>query len=130
MNTTYDEIYTEFITNTKTDNINLPKTNTQMYNSIHSAIRHYNVRLRDDLSFNDESETVDRTLNNDELILISHYLRLSFLENQWIEYTTTWNPFEKDIGIKNYQSQNKAMQSLVELEKKEIEAIIFSSMEL
>ncbi|MNP80166.1 hypothetical protein D3C76_1781810 [compost metagenome] len=48
----------------------------------------------------------------------------------WIEYTTTWNPFEKDIGIKNYQSQNKAMQILVELEKKEIEAIIFSSMEL
>lgn len=128
MNTSYDDIYTEFITNTKTDDINLPNSQEKTYDSIHSAIRHYNNRLRDNLNFDDDNENVDRSLNNDELLLIAHYLRISFLKNQKSEFVTTWSPFEKDIGIKNYQSQVKALQETINEEESTIEKIIFNSM--
>lgn len=122
--TTYDEIFTEFISITKTDPFNIPTLTPKIHDLIHSAIRHYNNRMRDTLSYNDTAETVDRILNDDELIIIAHYLRFSFLENQLINFTTIWQPFEKDIGLKNYGSQAKSLEVLIDNEKIEIESLI------
>lgn len=127
--TTYDDIYTEFITKCQTDTINLPSTTDKIYDTIHSAIRHFNSRLRDTLSWDDLSESVDRDLSNDELILLAHFLRLSFLENQLISFSTIWQPFQSDIGLRNYQSQVKSLESLVTMEKDLIESLIDKTQE-
>lgn len=109
----------------KTDPINIPKGNEPKYDMIHSAIYLYNNRLRDyDLKFDDSTEEVNRELNPDELMIVARYMRLTFLENQLTEFSTLYQPFSADIGLKNYQGQVKALQLLIDNEKTKIERII------
>ncbi|MFB0831552.1 hypothetical protein ACEU2D_18355 [Brevibacillus laterosporus] len=123
-NTTYDEIYTTFINRCKVDDLELPQNDEQIYNFIHGAIMDYNNRLQEKLDWDDTSETVSRELTVDDLLLIAHYLRLTFLKNQLIYFTNTWQPFTKDIGLKNYQAQLRSLDSLILFEEKKIESII------
>ena len=98
--TTYDEIWTEFITINKTENINLPNSDAKIYNVIHSAVKHYNARMVTTITCSDTTETISVTLEDWKLILLAHYIRLAFCENQLIDFSTTWQPLQKDIGIK------------------------------
>jgi hypothetical protein len=128
--TTYDELWTEFITNCKTDDINLPQTDLGKYNAIHSAIREYKNRMTDTvLKWDDTTETVNIQLNDNQILIIAHYIRLAFLENEIISFSTTWQPFEKEIGAKNIRDQLSALRMLVEMEKVKIENIIMFSQE-
>lgn len=127
--TSYDEIYTEFITNCKTDDINLPNTTEKIYDAIRSAVKHFNVRLGDNLKCDDLSESVDRELGDFEILLLAHYLRLTFLKNQLTYSTSLWQPFARDIGLKNYQSQVKSLEFLIEDEKNTIERLIMNNQE-
>lgn len=124
--TTYDTIYTHFLTISNTDPSNLPKTNEKIYDLIHSAIHHFNNRMRDTLEYDDTTEKVSRELIGDELILLARFLRLSFLQNQLTYFSTLYQPFEKDIGIKNYQAQVKSLEQLIENEKKQIDEIVLN----
>lgn len=118
-------IFTVFMSINKTDPINIPKGNEPKYDMIHSAIYLYNNRLRDyDLKFDDSTEEVNRELNPDELMIVARYMRLTFLENQLTEFSTLYQPFSADIGLKNYQGQVKALQLLIDNEKIKIERII------
>ncbi|TPG68701.1 hypothetical protein EEL31_09305 [Brevibacillus laterosporus] len=123
-NTTYDQIYTTFITRCKVDDLELPQNDEQIYDFIHGAIMDYNNRLREDIDWDDTSETVSKKLPNDDLLLLAHYLRIIFLKNQLIYFTNTWQPFTKDIGLKNYQAQLRSLDTLVANEEKKIESII------
>ncbi|MED1665773.1 hypothetical protein [Brevibacillus laterosporus] len=123
-NTTYDQIYTTFITRCKVDDLELPQNDEQIYDFIHGAIMDYNNRLREDIDWDDTSETVSKKLPNDDLLLLAHYLRITFLKNQLIYFTNTWQPFTKDIGLKNYQAQLRSLDTLVANEEKKIENII------
>jgi hypothetical protein len=122
--TTYDDIYTEFITNCKTDDINLPQLDEQKYNAIRSAVRHYNNKTGDNLKCDDNLEEVSKELNDNQLIIVAHYLRLAFLENQLIEFATVWQPFAKEVGLKNYADQTKRLETLIGKEEDKIEDII------
>lgn len=118
-------IFTQFMAINKTDPINIPKGNEQKYDMIHSAIYLYNNRLRDfELKFDDSTEEINRDLNPDELMIVARYMRLTFLENQLTEFSTLYQPFSSDIGLKNYQGQVKALQSLIDNENSKIERII------
>lgn len=109
----------------RTDPINIPTENEPKYDMIHSAVNHYNNRLRDlELSWNDSIEEVNRDLGFDELIIVARYMRLTFLENQLTEFATLYQPFSADIGLKNYQSQVKILESLIDKENSKIERII------
>ncbi|MGG1444786.1 hypothetical protein ABE354_22560 [Brevibacillus laterosporus] len=123
-NTTYDEIYTTFINRCKVDDLELPQNDEQRYNFIRGAIMDYNNRLQENLDWDDTSEAVSRELTVDDLLLIAHYLRLTFLKNQLIYFTNTWQPFTKDISLKNYQAQLRSLDSLISFEEKKIESII------
>lgn len=122
--TTYDDIWTEFLAINKTDSINLPDSDEKIYHIIHSAIRHFNARLGESLRFDDELEQVDQELSDWRLILLAHYIRLSFYENQLTDLSSTWSPFQKDIGIKNYQEQSRNLKELISNEESKIEKII------
>lgn len=81
--TSYDEIWEFFLLNCKTSDINLPTEESLIYKSIRNAVLRFNNRLRDKkLKCNDETETVDRVMNEDELLILVHYLRLIFLINE------------------------------------------------
>ncbi|MFI2856801.1 hypothetical protein ACH6EH_06645 [Paenibacillus sp. JSM ZJ436] len=123
--TTYDSIFTQFIAINKTDPINIPTSDEGKYNMIHSAIVLYNNRMRDEeLGYDDTIEQVNRSLSHDEILIVSRYMRLTFLENQLTEFATLYQPFAADIGLRNYQSQVKALQTLIDNENSKIERII------
>lgn len=122
--TSYDDIYTAFITNCQTEDINLPESDEKIYDAIHAAIRSYNNKFRTNITCDDNQEAVNAEFNDDDLLIVSHYLRLSFLENQLIYFTTTWQPFSKELGLKNYQTQAKSLELLVDLQKQRIDEVI------
>lgn len=123
--TTYDEIFTQFLAINKTDPINIPTDNQPKYDMIHNAIYLINNRLRDThLKYDDSLEQTDRELSIDEILVVARYMRLTFLENQLTEFATLYQPFAADIGLRNYQSQVKALQVLVDNENNKIERII------
>jgi hypothetical protein len=127
--TSYDEIYEEFLSRCKVDDIDLPNTNERIYAFIKTAVRDYNNRLRTSIVCNDESELVNKTLDDDEILILSHFLRLNFLKNQLIYFSSTWQPFAKDIGLKNFQAQLKSQELLVATEKDEIDSIIINTLD-
>ena len=79
--TTYDELYELFITNCRTDGLSLPRTEDQKYNAIKNAVMLFNNRLRDNLVCDDSTETISRELNDDEKLVVAHYIRLTLLKN-------------------------------------------------
>ena len=127
--TSYDQIYIMFLENCKVDDIDLPNTDEGKYNMIKNAILHFNNRLFDNLQTNDELEEVDRDLTDSHLLILAHYLRLSFLKNELLIFSRTWQPFQKDIGLKNFSYQISALKEIVKDEQNTIDAIILHQTE-
>jgi hypothetical protein len=127
--TTYDIIWTKFFTICKIDNFNLPQTNEGIYNMIQNGVALYNNRLRDSLECTNETETVNRELNNDELLLVANFIKLSYLENEKNYFIDVWQPFAKDIQIHNYQATLKGKQEAVYTQEAEIDKLILNMQE-
>ncbi|PGZ96952.1 hypothetical protein COE51_16405 [Bacillus pseudomycoides] len=127
--TTYDQIWTSFLSNCKTSGIDLPQTPEKIYDVIHNAIRHFNNRLRDNLSWDDNNEVVNRELSDDHLLILSHYIRYIFLLNQKTYFQNLFQPFTNDIGLKNFSNQLKSLESSVTEEKDEIDRLIMNTEE-
>ena len=111
--TSYDELYSTFLNNSLADEIDLPQTNEEIYREINNAIMLYNNRERQNLICDDLQENVNRQLNNDEVLIVAHYIRLTFLKKQRMAFGLTWQPFDKDMGLRNYDSQIRAMDRQV-----------------
>ena len=111
--TSYDTLYSTFMNNNLADDIDLPQSEIEIYRVINNAVMLYNNRERDIIVCDDTLEEVDRELNNDEILMIAHYIKLAFLKNQMTAFTLTWQPFDKDMGLRNYDSQVRAMGRLV-----------------
>jgi len=129
MNTTYDEIWLTFLNNCKVTDIDLPQTNEKRYDAIKNAVLHFNNRLRDNLACDNSTETVSRKLNEDHLLILAHYIRLILLINQRTYFENLWQPFQHDVGLKNFQSQLNSLKDSVTQERNTIESLIFNSME-
>jgi hypothetical protein len=121
--TTYDEIYVSFLTNCQTEDINLPQAEEKIYEVIRNAVRYYNNRTRMKILCIDETETLNQIIDDDQLLIIANYIRLTFLENQLIHFSTVWQPFSKDLGLKNFQTQSKALESQINLQKIKIDEL-------
>lgn len=113
MNTSYDEIYSTFMDNNLAEDIILPQRDSGKYEFIRNGVRFYNNEERDNIECDDQEENVGRKLNNDEILIIAHYIRYAFLKNQLTAFVTTWQPFEKDMGMKNYAHQRRGMELVI-----------------
>lgn len=122
--TSYDQIWTTFLNNCKASDIDLPSTTEKIYENIKNAVSHFNNRMRLDVKCNDTNEQVDRELSEDQILIIAHYIRLVFLINQKTYFESVWQPFSKDVGIKNVSTQLNSIKSSVEDEKNTIERLI------
>jgi hypothetical protein len=130
MATTYDTIWTTFLNKCKLQDIDLPQEQDKIYDSIHGAILSFNNRLPESIiTYFDVSEMVDHDLSDNDLLVLAHYIRLDILSNQLTYFTTVWQPFEGDIGLKNYTSQLVTLRTIVENEENTIERLIANSTE-
>jgi len=126
-NTTYDQIFTTFLSESETDNFNIPNDPVKIKDLIHTSILHFNNRLRDELVYDDVTETVNRELNNDELLILAHLLRLIFLKNKLTYFTTLFQPFQKDIGLKNYSDTVRLLKEMIKEEDDYISMLIINT---
>jgi len=122
--TTYDTIWEAFLTESETLNINLPTETERIKNTIHAAIKKYNVFMDTPLEKNATNEIVNvegstEELTDGELELLVLLLKYIFIQNKISLFITTYQPFAYDIGIKNFQVQLntlKTQQSLIQEE--------------
>lgn len=124
MATSYDELWTEFVENFKTEDINIPTSQEKIYNTIHSAVRYFNNRLQESVKWDDTLEELTITLDDNQLLVLAQYIKLACLKNQLIFFTTAWQPFEREIGLKNYQTQVKSLEKQIADEEVLIEKTI------
>lgn len=124
--TSYDQIWTTFLNNCKVSDIDLPQTPEKIYEIIRNGVMHFNNRLREDIVCDDSTETLNRELNNDYLLILAHYIRLIFLINQKTYFESLWQPFAKDVGLKNFSTQLKSLETSIAEEERTIDRLIMN----
>lgn len=129
MSTTYNTIWSMFLQNCQVDDLDLPQTDDGKYDMIKNGVLHFNNRLQDNLQTDNLTETVDRDLSDNHLLILAHFLRLALLINKTTLFSLTWQPFMKDIGLKNFSYQLKTLEFLVEKQEEKIDSIILSQQE-
>ncbi|WP_368900850.1 hypothetical protein [Oceanobacillus oncorhynchi] len=122
--TDFDTVWSEFIVKNKMDEFDIPNTDEAIHKTIESAVRTFNTKLEDNLSCDLPSELFSRELNDEEINLLSHIIRLITLQNQLIYQSTMFIPFTQDIGTRNHANQMSRLEKLVEDEEKKIDAIM------
>ena len=127
--TTYDEVYKFFIVNCRTDSLMLPSTPEQQYDAIRNAVLIFNNKLRDTLSCDDDTELFSRKLDGDEILLISHLLRLTVIKNTLTFKNGIFTTFTKEIGVKNINTQLSSLRDEIKMEEESINSIIFNMLD-
>lgn len=126
----YDFIWETFLNNYKAESIDLPNTNEQIYQAITNAVMLYNNRLRKNGVCDDENECVNGLdFHNDTVLLLAHYIKLTFLHNDKTFYEKLWQPLSSDVGLKNFRVQLTSLSSSIDKQENLIEKFIFNSME-
>lgn len=123
-NTSYDDVWSSFRNKCKIDDLDLPSSDQAIYDTIQNAILHFNIKLEDNLTGDNTTESLSRELDGDELLLLSHCIRLIILENQLIYFSGTFSPFTKEIGSRNLGNQMVRLENLVKREDDKIQSII------
>lgn len=124
MNTTYDELYTRFLNIAKSEDYNLPQTNEQKYELIHMAIDDIDIRLDLEISYDDTLELVSEKLSKNKILIITNYMKLHQMRNDYHYLSTFLTPFEQDIGTKNVTAQLNAQKSSIEKQEEQVEKYI------
>ncbi|MGK4040944.1 hypothetical protein AB0Y20_01485 [Heyndrickxia oleronia] len=125
--TSYDEIYTTFLNNCMVSDLDLPQTDKGKYEMIKNAVLHYNNRLRTKLTCDDATESVSEKLDDDHLLILAHYIRYHFLLNEKTYFESLWQPFEKDVGLKNFGTQLRSLESSVTEQARFIDSLIINT---
>lgn len=127
--TSYDDIYQTFLNNCKVDDIDLPSTDEGRYEIIKNAVMHFNNRMRTKIVCDNTTETVSEDLNDDYLLIIAHYIRYLFLVNERTYFESLWQPFQQDVGLKNFSTQLNSLKDSVTEEKNVIDRLIMNQEE-
>jgi hypothetical protein len=126
MNTSYDDIWTAFLNNCKVSDIDLPQIPEKMFEYIKNAVMHFNNRFRTTIVCDDNLEELSEELNNDYLLILAHYIRLNFLKNQRTYFESLWQPFSKDVGLKNFSTQLNSLKSSVQEQERTIDSLVMN----
>lgn len=124
MYTTYDDLYTRFLNINKSENYNLPQTDEQRYELIHLAVDDINIRLDLEISYDDSMETLDKKLTTNQFLIVTNYMKLHQMRNDYHYLATFLTPFEQDIGTKNVTAQLNAQKGSIEKQEEQVEKYI------
>lgn len=129
MNTSYDQIWQTFLNNCKVSDIDLPKTPEKIYEQIKNAVMYFNNKFRTKLVCDDNLEELNEELIEDHLLILANYIRYIFLVNQKTYYEALWNPFRKDVGLNNFSTQIKSLETSIKSQKDTIDLLIMNTEE-
>lgn len=124
----YDDIWEAFLENYKVEDIDLPHPE-QVPSVIQNALRLFNNRMGTDFKCNHVSELIEGLSGDNNLILISHYIKLVQLKNSKVLYEKLYNPFAADVGVRNFKTQLDSLNNSIVEQKKFIDELIFNTME-
>lgn len=125
----YDAVWQSFLNNYKASDIDIPQVDEKIYDHIRYAVMLFNNRMRTELICDDASESIIGTSNNDHLLIISHYIRLTFLINDRTYFEKLYQPFSADVGLRNFNTQLNSLKVSIKEQNDFIEKVIFNSME-
>lgn len=127
--TTYDQVWQTFLNNYKVPDSDLPKDNEKIYEHIRNAVLHFNNRMRTSSLCNDSLEIIEGFEGDDNLLILTHYIRLVFLKNDKKYYESLWQPFSSDVGLRNFGTQLTSLKSSIKEQEDFIDQVIFNAME-
>lgn len=110
---TYDDIYSYFYRNIKVDSFDLPSTIQEQKELVEDGIDEYNIRLDEEVTYDNELEEINAQLTKSQIKFISECMKLIILRHMKEDYISTWEVFQNDIGRKNYKDQLSGRIDLV-----------------
>ena len=125
---TYDCIWESFLENYEVEEIDLPHQD-RIPSVIQNALRLFNNRMRTKAICDNASEMVVGISGEDDLILLTHYIKLVQLTNSKVFYEKLYNPFAADVGVRNFKTQLESLNNSIKEQGKLIDSIIFNAME-
>ncbi len=98
-----------------------------MYGLLEYALRRYKLSFdaAKDVEFIRDIEMLTVELDNDDVELITAYMRLKIYEKAEAEFTSTYDVMMDDIGRRNFKAQSDARKALVAEQKREIKELLF-----
>lgn len=126
MNTTYDDVYSYFIRNTRVNELDLPSTVEKQIELIHDGRFEYNVRLRvggEPLICEDIMEELSEELSDGHLVFFCECMKLCVLKNMLSDFVAIWETFQNDVGRKYYKDQLGGRQKLVDDQEKRLDML-------
>lgn len=127
----YNEIYKSFLDNSGYDYSDLPQIDELRYSLIRNAISLYNAKakkypeiLGTKIIANDKNETINRELNDTQLLVLVYMMCYITARKIYTEYTALWDTVANETGVKDYNSNCKAKKSAMENFKSMIDDII------
>lgn len=134
--TTFDEIFTSFLTNCKVSRKLIPTDNEILCEWIDNAVKHYNNMMKqykDDFQYplkaDMDMEELNCSLTDDEMLIMANIIKLVFLENEKVSFITRYAVFQKELGINNYNAQANARELAVRSQREEIQNIIINALD-
>lgn len=128
--TSYDDIYKSFSGMTLVDNYYLPSSDESLYVLIDNARKIYNMTLYRELQQDDSVELLDASLNDLEMLLLCHCMRLVTFKNMVSEFTSMVSTVSKDNALKDYKAQIDGRNILIEVEQKTINRLALSLLDM
>ena len=123
----FDDVYEVFMDSTMVDSYLLPRSPEGMYGLLEYALRRYKLSFdaAKDVEFIRDIEMLTVELDNDDVELITAYMRLKIYEKAEAEFTSTYDVMMDDIGRRNFKAQSDARKALVAEQKREIKELLF-----
>ncbi|WP_080845561.1 hypothetical protein [Cytobacillus gottheilii] len=122
--TSYDAIWQTFLNNCKVSDIDLPQEPEKIYEQIRNAAMYFNNRLRKGIVCDDATETLNQELSDDDLLILANYIRLIFLINQRTYFESLWQPFSSDVGLRNFSTQLRSLNTSIYEQERMIDTLI------
>jgi len=129
MITAFDDVWKCFLNNCKVSDIDLPNTDEKIHEAIKNATMYFNNRMRTSIQCDTASETLSEKLSEDYLLILSNFIRLTFLINQRTYFESLWQPFASDVGLRNFGTQINSLKASVQEQEKKLDTLIINTME-
>lgn len=125
-NTTYSEIWDKFISICKVDEYDIPQTTQGRRLLVSSGVDIYNEKMDESLLVDNNTDEVLAELDTKRINLIAQCMKLQVCMDMYSDYTSTYSMYQKEVGIKDYNAQANARQTLISMQEDRVNSIAFS----
>lgn len=124
--TTYDDIWKKLLDIIGTSRELLPTDEEDIYAEIHNAVDDYNIDADEDennVSYDDVTETLSRTLNINGIKLIALYIKKNILQSELEYFEQVYQYDLKEVKSKFFRDQVSSRTESINKVESEIDKI-------